>query len=40
MTIEIVDYGVHSPRYALVLNGIIKQSSNDLDYLTSIYERY
>lgn len=40
MTVEIVDYDVQSPRYALVVNGVIKQSSNDLCYLISIYERY
>lgn len=37
--IEVVDQGITTYRYALLENGVIKEQSNDLQYIIRAFEK-
>jgi len=38
--VELVDWGIASLRYAILVNDAIKEQSNDLSFLSNRFENY
>ena len=38
--VELVDWGIASLKYAILVDNVIKEQSNDLNFLTNRFESY